>query len=153
MRWLQSLRRYIASLAAANLVWEVAHLPLYTIWLNATTSEMALAVLHCTAGDVLIGLSTVTLALFVAGSASWPAEGHRRVVALTVLFGVGYTVFSEWLNVEVRQAWAYRALMPVLPLTGTGGSPLLQWIVLPLLAFRWALRPIRRGNVEPAKHA
>lgn len=29
--------------------------------------------------------------------------------------GLGYTLFSEWLDIEVRGAWAYRDLMPVLP--------------------------------------
>jgi len=34
----------------------------------------------------------------------------------------------------VRQSWAYSPLMPVLPVTGTGLAPLLQWIVVPSTA-------------------
>jgi hypothetical protein len=60
----------------------------------------------------------------------------------TLIFGICYTVFSEWLNVVVRAAWAYSGLMPVIPLLGmdVGLSPLLQWIVLPLAAFWFAYR-------------
>jgi hypothetical protein len=30
-----------------------------------------------------------------------------RVLTLAVLIGVAYTVFSEWLNTQVRGTWAY----------------------------------------------
>lgn len=30
--WLHVLRRYIAFIVGANLLWEIAQLPLYTIW-------------------------------------------------------------------------------------------------------------------------
>ena len=58
------------------------------------------------------------------------------VVALGAMaFGLGYTVFSECLNVTLRQSWAYRDIMPRLPFLGTGLSPLLQWLVIPALAY------------------
>src|SRR5215204_7706931 len=60
----------------------------------------------------------------------WPAEGQarRRVVTVTTLVGVSYTIFSEWLNVEVRQTWAYTELMPRLPPLDVGLMPVLQWL-------------------------
>jgi hypothetical protein len=63
------------------------------------------------------------------------------VAAAAVALGVGYTVFSEWLNTAVRSGWAYSDLMPVVPILGTGLSPLAQWLVVPLAAFWWASRP------------
>lgn len=135
------VRRYLAVMAAGNLVWEIAHLPLYTIWLTGTVGEIAYAVLHCTGGDVLIATTTLGIALLLAGR-RWPLLGRRKVVALTILFAVAYTVFSEWLNISVRGSWAYRDLMPRLPPFGTGLTPLLQWIVLPWIAFLWALKPM-----------
>jgi hypothetical protein len=48
------------------------------------------------AGDILIALSSLVLALFLVGDPAWPARAHRRVVALTIAFGLAYTVFSEW---------------------------------------------------------
>jgi hypothetical protein len=34
--WLQALRAYLASSLSLHLVWEVAQLPLYTIWTTGT---------------------------------------------------------------------------------------------------------------------
>jgi hypothetical protein len=43
---------------------------------------------------------------------------------LTVAAGVAYTIFNEWLNTQVRANLAYTELVPTLPVTGTGLSPL-----------------------------
>lgn len=68
----------------------------------------------------------------------WPSHGCARVAAVAIVLGVAYTVFSEWLNVAVRESWAYAPAMPRVPPLGTGLSPLLQWIIVPLAAFTWA---------------
>src|SRR3546814_11930886 len=52
--WLRALRRYMVGVALANLVWEFAHMPLYTLWETGSPSEIAFAALHCTGGDILI---------------------------------------------------------------------------------------------------
>ena len=65
--WLQGLRVYLAAIAVGNLVWETLQLPLYTIWRTGTLREQAFAVFHCTLGDLLIALSSLTLALMDAG--------------------------------------------------------------------------------------
>jgi hypothetical protein len=139
--WLRALRRYMAGVALANLVWEFAHMPLYTLWETGSPSEIAFAALHCTGGDILIALASIMLALFLVGRASWPQVDSRRIIAVAVVLGLSYTLFSEWLNIEIRQSWAYRDIMPVVPLVDAGLSPVLQWIIVPLAAFWWALRP------------
>ncbi len=57
--WLTALRAYLLVLAGGNLVWEAAHLPLYTIWRSGTWRENAFAVVHCTGGDLLIATALV----------------------------------------------------------------------------------------------
>ncbi len=138
--WLQVLRRYLLFIAAGNLAWEFAHMPLYTLWETGTTEQIILYGLHCTAGDILIALSALAVALFVLGTPAWPGEGYVRVGIIAVVLGLGYTIFSEWLNIEIREAWAYRDIMPVIPLIGAGLTPMLQWIVLPVLGLWWARR-------------
>ena len=140
LHWLSGLRRYLAVTAIANLFWETAHLPLYTVWSDGTPRDRLIAVVHCTGGDILIALSAWTFAVLLAGRPGWPAEATWRVAVLTVAAGLGYTVFSEWLNTAVRQSWAYSEMMPVLPFIGTGLSPMLQWLVIPLLALEAASR-------------
>ena len=145
--FLQTLRRYFAVIALLNLVWEFAHMPLYTIWNTGTVGEIVFAAVHCTGGDILIAMSTLMLSLLVFG-VGWPLERSavRRVVGFTMVAGVSYTVYGEWLNIVVREAWAYSELMPIVPVLDAGLSPLLQWVIIPGLAFAWALRPIRQSR-------
>ena len=132
--WPQVLRRFIGASLVVHLVWEIAQLPLYAIWATGTRREQAFSVLHCTAGDVMIAGLSLLAALALFAPVSWPSTGSARVYFATVAFGVGYTMLSEWLNTSVRQNWAYSDWMPVLPVIGTGLSPLLQWLVVPTLA-------------------
>lgn len=138
--WVSALRRYLLFSAAGHLLWEAAHISLYTIWVEGTWGEIGFAILHCTGGDLLIATSTMLLSLLVIGSAAWPFEGARRILAVAVALGVAYTVFSEWLNIVVRAAWAYRDIMPVVPVLDAGLTPLLQWVVVPTAAYLLALR-------------
>jgi len=138
--WLSGLRAYLGFVLVGNLTWEVLHLPLYTIWTTGSGEEKAFAVFHCTLGDLLIALSTLTVALILVGDPAWPRLRFWPVAILTIIFGVGYTAFSEWLNVVARASWAYSDRMPVIALAGQrfGLSPLVQWIVVPAAAFAFA---------------
>ncbi len=141
--WLGVLRRYLLFVTGANFLWETAQLLLYTIWQEGSLHEKAVAIAHCTGGDVLIAATSLVLALVVTGS-GWPltVAARCRVGAMALIIGVGYTVFSERLNVVVRATWAYSDLVPVVPLLGLGLSPLAQWIAIPLVGFWWSTRGI-----------
>jgi hypothetical protein len=138
--WRRALQAYVCVAAAGNLVWETLQLPLYTIWTAGSAGEIVFAVLHCTGGDVLIAVATLTIALVLFGSREWPTGGHLGVLLATLVLGISYTIFSEWLNVIVRKSWAYSPFMPVVPLLNVGLSPVLQWIVVPLAAMSAARR-------------
>lgn len=92
---------------------------------------IAYVVAHCTLGDALIALSSYLLAAAATRSWDWPADRAAPGAAVAVVAGLAYTAFSEWLNVSIRGSWAYSPAMP--QLFGFGLSPLLQWLVLPLL--------------------
>lgn len=131
LNWPGVLRRYLVTSLVLHAVWEIAQLPLYTIWSTGTVQQRWFAVFHCTLGDVMIAGLALMAALAIWGRTSWPDEGLRTVWLATLFLGIGYTVYSEWLNVIVRGAWAYSALMPTLPVVGTGLSPVLQWLLVP----------------------
>ena len=57
--WLRTLRCYITFVAAANLVWEFAHILFYTLWETGSTGEIVFA--------AVIGL----MAAFLAGAVSF----------------------------------------------------------------------------------
>jgi len=125
-------------------------MPLYTIWDKGTTKEILFAAIHCTGGDALIGLTGIMLAVFLFGGSRWPDERMGAVLLAAVTIGVGYTVFSEWLNIVVREAWAYSDIMPVIPILNVGLSPLLQWIVIPVIAYVYALKLTEHRTIRHA---
>ena len=145
--WWRVVVPYLAFVSMANLAWEVAQLPLYTIGQDGTLGERAIAVFHCTGGDILIATLTLLAAVALVGRREWPRSSAAfwRVAVLTVGLGVAYTIFSEWFNIGIRASWAYSDLMPVVPPFGTGVSPLMQWIVIPVAGFflMWRTRAQR----------
>lgn len=148
MTWLGGLRRYLLLVGSANLVWEIAQLPLYTIWTEGTVQRIVFAVLHCTAGDLLIASASLLGALLLIGLPAWPADRYWPTAALAIVIGLAYTIYSEWLNTEVRASWAYSDWMPRLAWIGIGAAPFAQWIVIPVGAFIWLRRATsdRRGG-------
>ena len=138
--WRRALRAYLTFVLAAHGLWEIAQIPLYTLWRDGTLGEIVFALAHCTAGDLIIAGATVGLALMINRSSAWPAESRWSVAATAIVLGLVFTTFSEWLNVEVRATWAYAPAMPRLLPLGTGLSPFAQWIVVPLAGFWWIYR-------------
>ena len=128
---LRCVARWVALAAALNLAWELAQLPLYTIYETGTPSWITFAVLHCTIGDVLIALACYGAAALATRSRQWPLRRPLLGAAVATVSGVAYTVFSEWVNATVRGSWEYTAAMPTL--FGIGVSPLLQWLLIPPL--------------------
>jgi|SRR5262245_17576025 len=138
--------RYLAVTTGFNLVWELAQLPLYTIWVEQPLAGSLAAAAHCTLGDLLIAAAALAIAVALAGR-GWPTRNYWSVALCAVVLGVAYALFSEWLNVEVRRTWAYGPLMPRLPWIGTGLTPVLQWLVVPTTAFVMLRRLARSGSL------
>ncbi len=116
--------RYGASTALLNLCWELLQLPLYSLWVDGSAGEIAYAVLHCTVGDLLIASICLGSAVLLVRPGKWPKAPSVATTLLTVAFGVGYTIHSEWYNTTVAHAWAYSDWMP--QVSGIGLSPLAQ---------------------------
>ena len=140
--WLPALRRYFAAMLLGNLAWEILQLPLYTLWVTGSWREKAFAVAHCTGGDLLIAAACLLGALLVAGDRLWPNAAFWRVAGISMVTGLAYTIFSEWLNTTVRLSWSYAEAMPIVPGLRVGLSPMLQWVVVPLVAFWIAQRRV-----------
>lgn len=144
--WRLVLVRYLVVFAPLSLLWEIAQLPLYSLWTQASPAFIAYAVIHCTLGDMLIAVLALLAALLVTRAG--PLERWRwgRVGAVTVGFGFAYTAYSEWFNTAVRMSWAYSDWMPLTPIIALGVSPLLQWLLLPTVALAWARAAARQAK-------
>jgi hypothetical protein len=104
--WLTALKRYAGVLLVGNLVWEFVQLPLYTLWYEGPWKSIVFAAVHCTGGDLLIAGSALMIALFAFSDGRWPHASFGRVAIVAGVVGFAYTIFSEWLNTEIRGSWA-----------------------------------------------
>lgn len=138
-----AFRRYLLAILAGNLVWEMAHLPLYTIWRDGTWRDLTVAVIHCSAGDVVIATTALVLALLVLRAEAWPSDKFFTVAVTALAIGIAYTTYSERRNVFSRRTWAYADSMPVVPWLDVGLSPLLQWLIVPTMAFACVCRALK----------
>jgi hypothetical protein len=139
-----------------NLTWEIAHVRLYTIWIEADGPTIAWAVLHCSLGDVVIALTMFALAGIALWHLDWPASHPWTGGAIFVAGALIFTAWSESHNVYRVGSWGYTDSMPTI--FGIGLSPLLQWLIVPPLivgAYRTATRtldlPGNRAGVQYGK--
>jgi len=114
-----------------HLIWEIGQLPFYTLWEEANAWRIALYVTHCVAGDVIIATLSYLAVALAWRQADWPRQRPWTGGTTLVALGLGYTVFSEWYNVYRAGAWAYAEIMP--RILGIGLTPLLQWVVVPII--------------------
>lgn len=137
---LRAAARYIAFLAVVNLIWEVAQLPLYSIWSFGSPAMLATVTLHGTAGNLVIMAWTLGLGWLCSGLPLLTRPLPYRFALFTVASGAIYTAASEWWHTQIARTWSYSPLMPLIPGTPIGLSPVLEWIILPALALPLCFR-------------
>lgn len=124
-----------------NYPWEFSQVPLFTGMADAPHWTAIKVCATATLGDIVIMLIAYWFVAFVARTRSWiaaPTAGH---LMMFVAIGLAITVVIEQLALHGLWfgTWKYSPLMPVVPGIGVGLSPLLQWIILPLLLV-WFVR-------------
>ena len=122
-----------------HFTWEFLQAPLFRNMQDATHMYGIRICLQATLGDLVIALIAFWVASFLAGTRHWAAQPNRRATAAWISMGVAVTVVLEFYSTEVAERWAYDVSMLRLPVIGTGLSPLLQWIFVPMLVL-WYLR-------------
>ena len=128
-----------------ELLWEIAQLPLYDVWHQDKWSYILYGLAHCTLGDLLILLAAYELVALLAGGRTWYRSAPVAGSLLFTLLGVAYTVYSELMNVRIKGTWGYTDLMPIVPLLNIGGTPFLQWLLIPSVLI-WLMRQLPDGR-------
>jgi len=124
-----------------ELLWEIAHFPLYDVWHRGSWSYVLYGLAHCTLGDLLILLVLFGLVAALSRDRHWYRSLPLSSGAAFTLLGIGYTVFSEIHNVRVKGTWGYTELMPVVPVVEIGATPFFQWLLIPPVLV-WLMRLI-----------
>ncbi len=122
-----------------ELLWEVAQFPLYTVWHEGDWSYILYGLAHCTLGDLLILLGAYWVVSLLNRSRYWYQSNILVNGFLFTLLGLGYTVYSEIVNVSIKGTWDYTELMPIVPVIEIGGMPFMQWILVPPVTL-WLMR-------------
>ena len=124
-----------------NFAWELLQLPLYK---NAAYNieHIAFCALASIA-DVLMVLLLYFSFAFIFKDAFWIQDlQFKRVLLLIILGGVGAVLFE--MRHLLLGSWAYDKSMPILPFVSVGITPVVQFMILPVLIYFISLRFIRK---------
>jgi hypothetical protein len=116
-----------------NLAWELIQLPLYK---NAVYNfnHIAFCIL-ATIADVLMVLLLYFVFALILKSIFWIQYTKLQRMIIVVLIGGAGAVLSEMRHLSLG-SWAYDDSMPLIPLVNVGISPVLQFMLLPLIIYK-----------------
>ena len=116
-----------------HFVWEFLQVPTYAGMAELQHWEGVKVCTSATVGDVGFALTAFWATALASRSRRWIAAPRPWQIGLFLAVGIGLTVGFEHYYTSVSLRWTYSELMPLVPPLGTGLSPLVQWIVVPLL--------------------
>ena len=133
-----------------NLAWEMiqmfsyANMPVRSL---QTLAECSVAAL----GDGLYVVALYWAGRLLTGDIQWVGHMTARRTVIVLACGLGFALVIEHMAL-LHRFWQYRKNMPILPL-GMGLWPVLQLMIVPLVAFRVAsglsrVIPSKRHNGE-----
>ncbi|MDD9908682.1 MAG: hypothetical protein OXR62_03230 [Ahrensia sp.] len=128
-----------------HFVWEFIQVPTYEGMAEMAHWNAIKICTWATFGDVGFALTAFWTTALMARSRSWIYSPQAWQMLIYLGVGIGLTIGFEYYYTEIAQRFSYSDLMPLVPPLGTGLSPLLQWIVIPLLVI-WFTRRFVQGS-------
>lgn len=124
-----------------NAVWEISHIPLYVGGTYAL-SHILFCLLASVADAIMVMLIYFGFAL-IYKNALWTQNLNlSRIIFLIMAGGIG-AILAETRHLSIG-TWKYAEAMPLIPIFNVGLSPVLQFMILPLLiyiiSFKLAMR-------------
>lgn len=119
-----------------NYPWELMQVPLYQSMPEAAHWDAIKVCTRATLGDGIIMLLAYWGAALLVQDRWWVARPSLASVLALIAIGVGITVLLERLAIVSNNpnwGWRYAEAMPMVPVLEIGLTPLLQWVILPLL--------------------
>ena len=100
---------------------------------SLTHSEATIQCTLAAFGDVVILLVAFWIISLIAKSRHWIIHPKTTQVIGFIAIGMIITVILEAIAIHVFDRWQYAAVMPTLPMIGTGLTPILQWLIIPTI--------------------
>jgi hypothetical protein len=129
---------------AVNFTWETLHAPLYQGH-HYTISSFSILALASVADAIMIILLYFIFSLILKDPYWVRTLSMLRILCLVLVGGTGAAV-SEVLHINAGD-WTYAATMPIIPVANVGISPVLQFMIVPLLVY-WASLFLLRGKSD-----
>ncbi len=141
-----------------NYPWEFLQISLYAMPPDTLPWRVISRCSIAAVGDAVIMLVSYWAVVLFARSRWWILRPSALQILGFVAVGVFITIAIEYFAMHSDHpfwGWRYAPSMPVVPLVGTGLSPLMQWLILPPLAL-WFIgrqldhlwRPTSAGEVQ-----
>lgn len=128
---------------ALHFVWEFLQVPTYAGMGELAHWDGILICTQATIGDVGFALTAFWITAMAAGSRHWILRPRLWQTAVFLAVGIGLTIGFEYYYIEVSGRWTYSEMMPRVPPFGTGLSPLVQWLIVPLIVLFLLQRQLR----------
>lgn len=116
-----------------HFVWEFLQVPTYAGMAEMPHWEATKLCIWATLGDVGFALTAFWVASMAVRKRDWVLRPTRLPTAIFVVAGIILTLGFEYYYTSISLRWTYSDLMPLVPPLGTGLSPLLQWLIVPLI--------------------
>ena len=115
-----------------NFSWELMQMPLYNS-ASFTINHITFCALGSVADAIMVLLIYFSLAV-IFKNPLWihPLQGQRIIIVI-LIGGIG-AALSEMRHLSLGN-WAYSNLMPLIPIINVGISPVLQFMLLPILTY------------------
>lgn len=116
-----------------NFTWEVVQGPLYESF-SEDIRHIAFCALAAVADAIMVLLLYLGFALVYNKNPFWIQNSTTLRIAIVVLAGGIGAILTEMRHLYEGN-WAYAESMPIIPIVNVGISPVLQFMVLPVLIY------------------
>ena len=126
-----------------NAAWEILQIPLYKEGVY-TWQHILFCVLASVADVVMVLLIYFGFA-WIYKDAIWIKNLNTKRVILIILTGGIGAVLAEIRHLSIG-TWSYTSAMPLMPVVHVGLSPVLQFMILPILIYTLSFKMIVKKN-------
>ncbi|MBX2900702.1 MAG: hypothetical protein KF775_13695 [Cyclobacteriaceae bacterium] len=129
---------------AVNFTWETLHAPLYQGH-RYTINSFSISALASVADAIMLILLYSIFSLILKDPYWVSRLSLSRILYVALVGGIGAAV-SEVLHIHAGD-WTYATTMPIIPVANVGISPVLQFMIVPLLVY-WTSSFLLRGKSD-----
>lgn len=116
-----------------HFIWEFWQVPTYAGMAELNHWDGIKLCTSATFGDVGFAMTAFCLTSYIAKNRLWFLKPSTTQMLVYIGTGIALTVGFEYYYTNISLRWTYSELMPLVPPFGTGLSPLLQWLIIPIL--------------------